>query len=141
MATAPDRDVPGTSMGAAATKAAEGNRSVSRPTVRIRLSRRDSSLSSCVRSALKLVPEAITVSPWRLRVTEPVTALVLPTASVLAGRRASRSRTRYPTTDSGLGFHVPSTSPLSGTGEADAPPSPVVDTLSRSGEEGVKNRR
>jgi len=57
LVTSPDKAVAGSSMGDAATNVAEGNRSVSMPTLRMRLSRRASSLLSWVSSAVKLVSE------------------------------------------------------------------------------------
>ncbi len=76
------------------TNVALGNWLVSRPSVRMRLSRRLSSLVSLVRSASNLASVASSALPDRATVTEPVTAGVRPTASLLAGRAASFSRTR-----------------------------------------------
>lgn len=128
-------EAPGALMGADDTKVAVGNRSVSRPRERIQLSRRSSSLRSWLTSAVNAASEATTFSASRCSVTEPAMALVRPTASLLAGRPASFSRTRYPTTDSGLGLHLPSTSPERGAVDAS---SAAVDTRRRSGEDGVR---
>ena len=76
--------------GDVSSNVAVGNASVSSPIVRIRSSRRDSSLWSCVRSAVTFTVVSVVPSI----VSEPSTADVRPTASDGAGRNPSFSRTR-----------------------------------------------
>ena len=86
-----------TETGAVRVNVAVGNRSDSTPMDLIRLSRRPSSLWSCVRSASNVAVDTRTPAPPASMARLPVTALVRPTASVRAVTPPSCSRTRYPT--------------------------------------------
>jgi hypothetical protein len=81
----------GSSSGPVSVKVASGKASVSRPRVRMALSRRSSSLSSAWRPAVTSAAVTV-VSPSTVRV--PDTSLVRPTASDATDRPAKVSRTR-----------------------------------------------
>src|SRR5438132_1225182 len=84
-----------------------GNWSLSSPMKRIRLSRLPSSLVSVLTSTSNDAALTCSVPFESLNVMEPVMALVLPTASLNAGRPPSCSRTRYPALDPEAIFHEP----------------------------------
>ena len=90
----PVRAAAGTSTGAVSVNVAVGKASVSRPSLRRRLSRLDSSEVRLVVSTVRSAAVRVVVVPSDSTVIEPVTWSVRPTASLSAGRLASCSRTR-----------------------------------------------
>ncbi len=101
----------GTATGWVTVNVAVGYCSVCRPSLRRRLSRRDSSDWIVVVSTVKVPAVRFAPSPVFSTVIEPLTSSVRPTASDSAGRLASCSRTRYPATLPAPTVHSPATLP------------------------------